>query len=319
MPDRIPAAVPAVAAALLIAACGPPDEAPERGEAAGFGSGDATAPVVELVGPGTISSELPEFAAGLSPSGDTLWFNRTSPDRSRIELLWSFRTAGGWGEPVLFPPTAGTAAWDPFVEPGGDRLWITADRPRPDGTDGDLDLWYLERTPDGWSEPRFAPAPLNSDSTEVFNSATRDGLMVFSSYRGDGVRRLWTARADDGGGWREPEVLELGLGPGASNPAIAPDGAFLVLALPEDGGAPDLVVWCRAGAGWVRGGPLPGPVNTRWAEFAPAVAGDHLWFTSERPGVVGEQPDSVRPPGDLYRTDLSVVQEACREGGGPGG
>lgn len=305
---RIPPAL-ALVAPLLVTACGgaPPD-APEGRESAETPSSPLS---VELVGPGTVSSELPEFAAALSPSGDTLWFNRTSADRSRIELYWAFREGDGWRDAGRFPPTEGWAAWDPFLTPDGRHLWITVDGPRPDGSDGDLDLWRMERTEEGWSEPRFVPPPLNSDSTEVFNSLTRDGLLVFSSYRGDGVRRIWAARPDGEGGWSEPEPLDLGVGPEASNPAVAPDGSFLVLSLREGDAAPDLVVWCRSGEGWIRGAPLPEPINGPWADFAPAVTERHLWFTSERPGVVGEQPDSVRPPGDLYRVDLAPVRAAC--------
>jgi hypothetical protein len=296
---------------VLVACGGDPGDAPADGPG-GAANAPPADPDVELVGTGTVSSEHPEFAAALSPSGDTLWFNRTSADRTRIELYWTVRTGEGWSEPTLFPPTVGTTAWDPFVERDGSRLWVTTERTHPERSHVDLDLAYLERTRDGWSELRIAPPPVRSDSAEVFNSLTRDGLMVFASYRGDGIRRIWSTRRDDRGRWSDPEPLDLGVGPEASNPALAPDGSFLVLALTEEGRAPDLAVWCRTGAGaWRRGAPLPDEINTPWVEFAPAVTDDHLWFTSERPGVVRAWPDSARRPGDLYRTDVAVARAAC--------
>jgi hypothetical protein len=157
---------------------------------------------------------------------------------------------------------------------------------------------------------------VRSDSAEVFNSLTRDGLMVFASYRGDGIRRIWSTRRGEHDRWSDPVPLDLGVGPAASNPAIAPDGSFLVLALTEEGRAPDLAVWGRTGdGGWRCGAPLPHPMNTRWVEFAPAVTDDHLWFTSERPGVVRAWPDSAHRPGDLDRTDVAVARAACAGSG----
>ncbi|MCH8247211.1 MAG: PD40 domain-containing protein [Bacteroidetes bacterium] len=47
---------------------------------------------VEVVGPGIVSTELPEFASAFSPDGDTIYFNRTPSDRSSIGLFYSIRT-----------------------------------------------------------------------------------------------------------------------------------------------------------------------------------------------------------------------------------
>ena len=44
----------------------------------------AIPPVVELFAEGAVSTEAPEFATAFSLSGDTVWFNRTPPDRSRL-------------------------------------------------------------------------------------------------------------------------------------------------------------------------------------------------------------------------------------------
>lgn len=54
-------------------------------------------------------------------------------------------------------------------------------------------------------------------------------------------------------------------------------------------------------------------MNTGNADFAPGLdpTDGTLLFTSERPGIVGAQPDSVRPPGDIYRSTLRPG-ELCR-------
>jgi hypothetical protein len=70
---------------------------------------------------------------------------------------------------------------------------------------------------------------------------------------------------------------------------------------------------CRTGDGWSAPRTLPPPVNSARADFAPAidVSGSTLYFTSERPGIVGIQPDSVRPPGDLYRIPFKDAGIDC--------
>lgn len=268
---------------------------------------------VELVGSGTVSSELPEFAAAFTPDGDTLFFNRTPPDRSRLDLYYAARTGDGWTEAAPFPATVGIAAIDPFVSLDGARLYFSSDLPR-NGTGGtSFNIWYLERTSAGWSEPRDVGAPVNSDASDIFSTFASDGTMVFSSTR-DGPRRIYRTSAADGA-WTEPEAMTFGNVTEASNPAISRDGSFIVLSIVGPDGSPDLFVSCRSGSAWGEPQPLPAPINSAYTEFAPGYSSEHLYFTSERPGVVGAQPDSVRPPGDIYRTPLSAVRRACEPGG----
>lgn len=139
--------------------------------------------------------------------------------------------------------------------------------------------------------------------------------MVFSSRR-SGARRIYsTIRTDSG--WSEPELLRFGGLDAASNPAISPDGSFIVLSASSSGAMPDLFVACRLSGGWGSAHRLPEPVNSDYAEFAPGFSSEYLYFTSERPGIVGPQPDSVRPPGDIYRTPLRVVSRTCDGTEGP--
>ena len=46
-----------------------------------------------------------------------------------------------------------------------------------------------------------------------------------------------------------------------------------------------------------------------YADFAPGLSKDDkiLYFGSERPGIVGEQEEGVRPPGDIYWVDLEPI------------
>ncbi|NNF27040.1 MAG: hypothetical protein HKN73_07470, partial [Gemmatimonadetes bacterium] len=74
-----------VGLALGSVACAPPAEQGTSGQ----DLSQESAFSVELFAPGVVSSTLPEFATTFTPSGDTVFFNRTTPDRSRIDLLFS--------------------------------------------------------------------------------------------------------------------------------------------------------------------------------------------------------------------------------------
>jgi Tol biopolymer transport system component len=265
-------------------------------------------PHVEIFGAGSISTDAPEFAIAFSPSGDTAYFNRTPADRSSLDLMVSVRSSGEWLPAVPFGPTLGIAAIDPFMTESGDELFFSSDL-EGGGVGGSFNLWSVRRESDEWSEPRAMPHPVNSDSSDVFNSFASDGPMVFSSRR-DGERRIYVTR-ETADGWSTPQLVNFGSVTDASNPAISPDGQFLVGARRVEARGADLFVSCRTSAGWGEPMFLRDPINSEFGELAPTLAGDWMYFTSERPGVVPSQPDGVRPPGDIYRTPIENVVRLC--------
>ena len=266
----------------------------------------------ELIGRGVVSSALPEFATSVSPDGNELWFNRAAPDRSSFAIMLSRWVKGQWSEPVVAPFSGTWRDADPAVTPDGKRIYFSSDRPRTASAVRSWRTWYVERTATGWSEPIDPGPPLNSDSTDIFVSVTRSGEVVFSSNR-QGPRRIFIATVD-GRGFAEPRLLGPGFPDGLGNPAISPGGTLLIVTQSVEGRAVDLFYSCRTATGWTAPVALPEPINSRYADFAPGIdaAEKVLYFTSERPGIVGAQPDSVRPPGDLYRVKLRDAGVACR-------
>ncbi|MEM7415856.1 MAG: hypothetical protein AAF389_10200 [Gemmatimonadota bacterium] len=283
--------------AVVVGACSDADE-PAGSEPI------TTPPVVELFAAGAVSTEAPEFATAFSLSSDTVWFNRTPPDRSQLDLFFSVRTPDGWSEGSVFPPLEGVAAIDPFVSFDGERLYFSSSLSGAGTLDGSFNLWWIalgEAAP----TPTPMPAPINSDSSDVFNSFARDGRMVFSSRR-DGVRAVYEVVGDEA---RHIPLVEDGRS--ASNPAIHPTGEILVFASAAEGDPPDLYVSCRSAQGWGAPVRLEEPINSPFTDFAPGFGPGYLYFTSERPGVSGAVPDGVRPPGDVYRTPVGPIERLC--------
>lgn len=73
---------------------------------------------------------------------------------------------------------------DPMLSHDQKRLYFISDMPLSgEGPKKDFDIWYIERTNDGWSKPINAGPAINSDANEYYVSFTSNGKMYFSSGR----------------------------------------------------------------------------------------------------------------------------------------
>jgi Tol biopolymer transport system component len=266
--------------------------------------------------PGTISTEAPEFGATFTPDGLVVYFNRTSGDRQFIELLESRFDDGEWSVPTPVAFADGQRNVDPFITADGARLYFSSTRPTmPDDSTGDYNTWYVDRTDSGWSEPTVLGDPVDTESQEVFVSLDRDRNLFFASNR-DGVQRIYrSAWADGRHGAPEAVEFDLNLADGGGNPLVTPDGRRIVFVSTAEGGlgGADLYVSCQTSGTWSPAVNLGPDVNSRWADFAPAITPDgrYLIFTSERPGIVAAVPEGERPPGDLLYVPLARVEAMC--------
>jgi len=79
---------------------------------------------------------------------------------------------------------------DPMLSPDQNKLYFISDMPLSgEGPKKDFDIWYIERTKDGWSKPINAGPNINSDKNEYYVSFTSRGKMYFSSGRNTTTER----------------------------------------------------------------------------------------------------------------------------------
>lgn len=263
----------------------------------------------EIFEPTMISRRLPEFGLALTPDGKTAFFNRSTADLRMTTILSSTHTDEGWSFPEPAPFSAvDTSDVDPFVTADGSRLWFAS---RREGGLGGLDLWYVERTDDGWGEPVNAGAPVNSESDDRHATATREGEVYFSSDRG-GALRVYRSTLGEAG-WSEPAAVSLGSVEEAGDPLIALDATFLLVTRAAEGDTTDLWISCPDGDGWGEPTRLPEPVNSEYSELAPALHPSEpvLFFTSERPGRIQEIHEGGLRPGDIWRVEIDPAWAEC--------
>jgi len=261
----------------------------------------APAATPELFGPGTISTPDDEFGIAFAPDGQTAYFTKRSPTTNtppRSAICVTHRVDGRWGEPEIAWFSGHYNDFSTAVSADGKRIVFASDRPgdaQAQGKAPNIDLWFIDRQGDGWSEPRNFGAPINSAANEAYPSLAANGTLYFASSRpgGKGSADIYRARLVDGH-YADVENLDAINHEGYdSQPAIAPDESFLVFAstrsdaLSSAGapyGRPDLYVSFKTDSGWSAPRNIGSPINSTANEGTPGVSADGRWlyFASDR-------------------------------------
>ena len=299
--------------------------------AAGLVSAAAqTPPAPRLFAPGVVSTGDIEFAPALTPDGRTLYFAKGSPGMKRAMWIVVSRLENGrWTKPEVAPFSGRYNDIDPTISPDGKRMFFASTRPT-EGTAAkkDFDLWVVDRTASGWSEPKNLGPVVNSAGSETTTSVTNDGtLYIGASGREAGPRagrRLYRSRLVDGR-YQTPEPLSAPIDGGEedSNQYVSPDGRFMIFSSKRAGAAETgLYVSYAEGDAWSNPVPLDAKLNAGYAPYTPLISpdGKTFYFTSVK-GAFDDPPfapmsydafiDAIRSPGnglgDIYELPLEAL------------
>jgi len=246
----------------------------------------------ELFGLGIISSIWGlHSTAVFTPAGNEVYWApmMTFPGEiySRGGLLMMKRVNGRWTPPAWASFSGPNGEDDvPFFSPDGKRIYFISRRPLPGEKEkGTERIWYADRTPDGWSEPRPLDPNVNSINKHWEFSLDREGNVYFAGQAPDslGLQDIYLARFS-GGKYEKPVNLGEPINSAAvdDTPFIAPDGSYLVFERQFD-----LWVSFRGpDADWSEPVKLGAEVNSPSIELCPIVTADgkYLFFLSQRDG-----------------------------------
>jgi len=246
----------------------------------------------ELFGLGIISSIWGlHSTAVFTPDGNEVYWApmMTFPGEiySRGGLLMMKRMNGRWTPPAWASFSGPNGEDDvPFFSPDGKRIYFISRRPLPGEKEtGNERIWYADRTPDGWSEPKPLDPNVNSINKHWEFSLDREGNVYFAGQAPDsrGLQDIYLARFS-GGKYEKPVNLGGPINSAAvdDTPFIAPDGSYLVFERQFD-----LWVSFRGPAGdWSEPVKLGAEVNSPSIELCPIVTADgkYLFFLSQRDG-----------------------------------
>lgn len=245
--------------------------------------------------PGLVSTGLYERDIAVTPDGKEVYFTVVGGQYRFASIVAIREVSGRWIGPevVAFSGDPTVMDIEPFVSPDGRRLYFASNRPRPgrSSSDRNIDIWYVQRSGDGWGQPVNLGPPVNTDGEEYFPSLTRDGTLYFTrNGEGGAPDTILRARLAEGR-YGEPELLPAQVNAGRTrfNAFVAPDESFLVLTvlgLPGAIGPSDYhVVFRSADDRWSDpvnlGRPVNLPETQGWAASL-SPDGRFLFFMSNR-------------------------------------
>ncbi|HKX83865.1 MAG TPA: hypothetical protein VJL58_06585 [Pyrinomonadaceae bacterium] len=285
----------------------------------------------QLLAPGIISTPDDEVNAAISPDGGSLYFTKKAVRKNVIVV--SQLVKGKWSIPEVASFSGRFSDIDPYFSSDGKQLFFCSNRPlEGDQPKKDYDIWVVEKTRSGWSEPKNIGTSINTDSDEYYPAIAADGTLYFSAMRPNGKGRfdLFRSQLIDGK-YGEPENLsDLNSPTSEADCYISPDQSFIVFASygRADGlGDGDLYISFNKGGSWTMPINLGAGVNSVAREYAPIGSpdGKTLLFTSERgfqdiahekPYTYGELQTSMKSvengQGNIYRIEMSMITKKFR-------
>ncbi len=230
----------------------------------------------------------------MSPDGQEIYF--TVDDlKSRIALI-SFmkKTKDGWTRPESVSFTGKYRDLEAAFSPDGKRLYFVSNRPihKDSVNPKDYDIWYVNKTEKGWSEPKNIGFPINTSAHEFYPSITNKGDIYFTAEREGAIGRedIFVSRFKDGH-YQEPTSLKGALNTKyfEFNAYVAPDETYIIFSgqRPKEGkGRGELYISYNENGNWSEGKLLE-KINSEYLDFCPFVdkSSGKLYFTSQKTDV----------------------------------
>jgi Tol biopolymer transport system component len=248
---------------------------------------------------GIISTEEnSEFELTFSTDGLTTYFSRRAPEQKQT-IYKSTLVDGKWSTPILASFSIDRDETS-LITPDGKFMYFGSERPIPDKPNKgnfDMNIWKMERTETGWSEPVPLPTPINevqeegeewpSSNNNFFFTNDNETFYYTTMVRGTKSIKLYETKLE-GGNFSAPKVID-GLFDDENyvvySAVISPDGNFLVFnsyGVPSGSGGEDIFVSKKTQNGWSRAKPIGPLVNTKGEESSPRFSRDGKYFFFSR-------------------------------------
>jgi len=195
--------------------------------------------------PGVVMSIYrPHGSVAAMPGGREIYWARAAADPGKYEAIWYMsEEKGRWTPPQIAPFSVEYNCNYPAFSPDGRRLFFTSNRPPgPEKGRGALDIWFVDRTGAGWSEPVNIGALAGLENADAEHaSVSQDGTVYYHIVRraGTGIEAdIWSS-SPSGEGYSKPSRLPAAVNTEfvEAGPCVAPDGSYLIFASNRGQGA----------------------------------------------------------------------------------
>ena len=257
----------------------------------------------EIVAEGVVSTARNQTFPSVDPVSGDLWFSEYNDSFDEQTILVSHQVDETWQHPEVASFSGKWGDRAPRFSPDGSSIYFTSNRPVV-GREalGDMNIWKVARSDEGWGEPTFVDSPVNSESSDMHASVSENGIWVASRREG-GLGQSDIYRIDtDGSVDHLPPPLNDEHS--QSDLWISADESWMILVItnyPGGFGGDDLYISFRDGDVWSTPVNLGTAINTPEYEYGPSVSPDEqfLYYSSHRAG-----------PSHIYRIPLAPILDA---------
>jgi hypothetical protein len=229
------------------------------------------------------TSSNSEFGSVFNKQGNEFYFAVDSAGKSKIKFSTINNTQ--WTRPITIISDSIYGFNDPFLSPDDSRLYYISNLPRNKfDTIPDHDIWFSNRTVDGWSKPINAGMEINSDGDEYYMSFTKDGSMYFSSNKETRNRDFDIYKSPFlNNKFMSPKKLSKSINTKRyeADVFIPPDESYMIFcAIRKDGfGRGDLYISFKdENDNWTKSKNMGEPINSTDHELCPFVSRDSKYF-----------------------------------------
>ena len=198
----------------------------------------------QIFAPGIVSDPNQfEWSGSFSPDGKEYYFSRQYGD-APSKILFTKLIDGKWTTPEPLMATAAYGAGEVHLTFDNKRLYFMWQHPSPPVQTGLPPYYFVERVPNGWSEPKYA-------GQGMFLSSSRDGTIYTSDMSSWSInRQTHLAKVTvEGGQFIKYDRLDIPAYLGSqAHPCIAPDGSYILFDV--DGGTHLFVCFKKADGTW---------------------------------------------------------------------
>ncbi len=248
-----------------------------------------------------------EFGSVFSSDGNEFYYGVDVNGKSEIRFM--VRKNNQWSIPKRVGFCKGFSCNDPFFSPYDDKLFFISDMPIVDSVyKNDIDIWYVIREGESWSEPINAGEMINTNKNEYYISFTKEGTMYFASNAGTTDTTKWNYDIyySESKDWEFQKPVRLcdsinTIGYEA-DVFISPDERFIIFCSYRDSGfgQGDLYISFKENGTWSKAINMGEDINTEGHELCPFVTadGEFLFYTSNE---------------DIYWVDTGIIDALRNE------
>ncbi|NKI31831.1 ankyrin repeat domain-containing protein [Croceivirga thetidis] len=241
----------------------------------------------KVFAPNFISTEEYEFGSVFNKAGTEFYYGVDTGNGN--EIRYSRLEGEEWSKPFTLLAHERYGYNDPFLSPDEKRLYFISNRTIDgQGEAKDIDIWYIEKEGNGWSQPINAGPNINSEKEEYYISFTNEGTMYFASDKNQSHHDIYFSKYVDGEFQKAVKLGEaINTEAYEADVFVNPNEQYLIFCAQrnEGMGRGDLYISFKQTDGsWSTSVNMGEKINSEGHELCPFVTadGNYLFYTSKQ-------------------------------------